>query len=517
MWTEETTVEQCLDCRLPFSFYFDLIAGCWRSPTSNNLSLHRICTLARKQGANFVVLECALDQAPIREDIEAIDIVHGSGGRASAIQLSFFSGAVSPDIIADVSDQALIAAATIINYAPPNSDFTHSYIYEAIAAPPHHAAADGTRTQLLNNYICRDTVFMRSVKKREFAVSGFYYCQQNGLTHVCAHACLRMGLNSIDGAQPLISSTDINTQLGLAPPMNALMMGHVVDIITSRTGNPPNVVNCTQLQPTDYLSVLTSFIESGFIVLFVFTTVNTIEHVVTAFGYTRNSDEWHPQAIPAYSGPASAPFYRSSAWVDHIVIHDDNLGNYYALSSRAFEVDKSITAHWIIGIHPHQIQVSPHGAEAVAAVLLKNAFNDTAAYGEGRWFDYLAAQQYRFVTRPILISRSRYQEHLRASEGHDGTKLTDQEVSLTDSLPDWFWMVEFSLPSLFTGNRSKLGEVIIRSQVGTATKDFDLIEAFRLPSVLAVKDPTGNAFSACSIALQSHSPFYVGRMYTNQW
>lgn len=50
-----------------------------------------------------------------------------------------------------------------------------------------------------------------------------------------------------------------------------------------------------------------------------------------------------------------------------------------------------------------------------------------------------------------------------------------------------------------------------------ATKDFDLVEGFRLPSVLAIKDQTGTAFDACSVALRSHSPFYVGRMHNNQW
>jgi hypothetical protein len=114
--------------------------------------------------------------------------------------------------------------------------------------------------------------------------------------------------------------------------------------------------------------------------------------------------------------------------------------------SRAFEVDRSITAHWIIGIHAHQANIPPHLCEPLAAIVLKNAFRDFVAFGEGKWFEYLASQQYRFNTRPILISRASYQEHLKASEGHAGVRLTDQEISLTNALPDWFWMVEFVCP-----------------------------------------------------------------------
>jgi hypothetical protein len=498
--------------------WFYEIADCWLSPsaTSNNLSLHRICTLARKHGANFVVLECALDQPAVRDDIEALDNHYGGAGTASAVQISFFSGDVSPIAIGDISSDALVAAATVINYAPPNTGYKHSWVFEAIVDPPHQTDGNGHRQQLLNNYICRDTIFTRAVRGRDFQVSGFYFCQQNALVHVCAHACLRMALNSIDGSRTLLSNSEINTQLGLAPPINGLSLGHVVDIINTRTGRAPVVADCSKISPSEYLSVLTSFVESGAIVLFVFTTANAIEHVVTAFGYTRNSDEWHPQAIPGYSGPATAPFYRSSSWVDHFVIHDDNFGTYYTLSSRAFEVDKSITAHWVIAIHPHQPELLPHYAETLASVVLKNAVLATSTHGHGNWFAYLSTQPWTFVTRPVLINRNVYQEHLRASEGHDQSRMTDQQIGLADTFPEWFWMVEFSLPALFTGNRSKLGEVLIRANVGGAKTDMELVSGFRLPGVFAVSSPTGG-FDAHRIDLKAHSPFFVNRLHGNQW
>lgn len=520
MWSEEATAETCLDCALPFSFYFDLISDCWKSPPSNfsnNLSLHRICTLARKQGARFVVRENALARPDVREDIDSLDQHYGNGGTAQAIQLSFFAGDVSPEIIDKVDPECLIATATVINYAlPGQKDYTHTFVFEAIVAPPHQMDGNGARKELLNNFICRDAEFDRSVKARPFKVSGFYYCQQNGLVHVCAHACLRMALNSIDGTKISVTNREINDHLKLVPPLNGLSLGNIVDVIQLKTGNAPVIADCSMLSPTDYLSVLTSYVESGYIVLFVFTTGNTTEHVVTAFGYTRNSDEWHPQAIPGYSGPQSAPFYPSSAWVDHFVIHDDNLGTYYTLSSRAFEVDPSIKAHWIVGIHPHLAEILPHFAESLSAIVLKNLIPAVSQSGSGLWFEYLAKQQWTYVMRPILISREGYQKHLAASAGHDQTKMSDADIKLSDGLPDWFWMVEFSLPALFTGNRSKLGEVIIRTAVGNAQANTDLVEAVRIPSLFISKDPTGQ-FVQNAIELKAHSPSFLHRPHGNEW
>src|SRR5580704_691514 len=135
MWTEAITAEECLDCRRPFSFYFDLVARQWKSPpaASNNLTLHRICTLARKEGCNFVTVECGLKRDVIREEIDALDEASGGDGEAQAIILGFFTGERSPAAIDTVDEDELIASVVLINYRPKaSSAFQLSYIYEAI-------------------------------------------------------------------------------------------------------------------------------------------------------------------------------------------------------------------------------------------------------------------------------------------------------------------------------------------------------------------------------------------------
>jgi hypothetical protein len=515
MWTEAATAEECLDCRRPFSFYFDLVARQWKSPpsVSNNLTLHRICTIARKEGCNFVTVECGLKRPEIREEIDALDEASGGDGEAQAIILGFFTGERSPAAIDTVDEDALVASVVLINYRPKASaEYQFSYIYEAIMTPPNVVHASGQRQRLLNNFICREAEFTRSVRGRKFRIRGFYFCQQNGNTHVCAHASLRMAINS-DSADALpLSNVAINKQLGLTPPFQGLEIGQMADVIKTNTKCDPVIIDCSAIPKSRVLSIVSAYVQSGAIVLLVFSTKNGSDHVVTVFGHTRNSDEWHPQAIPGYSGPQSAQYYSNSSWIDHFIIHDDNFGPYYTLDSRAFEVDPDISASQIIAIHPFTATIKPDYAEVLSSIILGGSLRNIAGTGSGRWFDYITNGNWHFVMRAILIGRPEYQNHLRSSVAHDDTRLTEAEIKLFDGLPDFFWMVEYSLPALFTGNRSKLGEVIVAA-VNSASP-LDLVKALRLPSRVVIRGANGGVYST---SMTSHSPIFVTQPHDNLW
>ena len=464
MWTRLPTVKSSLPCLPPFSFFFDLVGTHWKAATSNPVTLHRICTLCRKQGSTFVVIESALSREDVQEEIDLLDQSLGGGGAAEAVTMSFFASATDPAAdISQLDQQALLGTLVLINYRRPGSaEFTHSYIYEALLTPPSKRNGDGHQVPLLNNFLCADGEFKRVICSREFPVRGIYYCQQNGQTHVCAHACLRMALNSIGVCNPPISSAAINTKLGIAPPFAGLSLGQIATVINGLDGVKASIVDCTGLEHAKFLTILAAIVKSGHVALLVFTTgEENVEHVVTVFGHTRNSDEWHPEAIPAYSGPQSTPYYPSSFWIDHFLIHDDNFGPYFAFSSRALEVDQKVHGRWIIALHPIWPVVRPDYAEGAAATLLANLLPSLAPLGSGRWFEMMTRNQLRYVLRAILIRRDEYLDHLRAGRAHDGTSLTAEQIALLENLPDWFWMVEVSLPQLYTGNRSKLGEVLI--------------------------------------------------------
>lgn len=521
MWTELSTVEACLPCRQPFSFFFDVVETYWKASSSNRLTLHRICTLARKQGASFLLVETALGRTDVLEEIDDLDASYGDGGAAEAISISFFTSEEENEKlcsrpIASVNESDFLGQVTLINYRPPGStEFKHSYVFEAVLSPPAHRASSGVTTPLLNNFVGTDGEFKRPVRGREFSLRGIFYCQQNGRTNVCAHASLRMALNSILG-KPIISSRSINTRFALATPVPGLSLGQIKDVIDSVDGVSASVVPCEGMSATKYLTILSSVVESGHAALLVFTTSqDNIEHVVTVFGHTRNSDEWHPEAIPAYAGPASARFYSSSAWIDHFLIHDDNFGPYYALSSRALEVDAKVRAQWIIALHPVDPTTRPEFAEGAAAAILANWLPTLAPLGEGKWFELITQESHKYVLRTILIEKTRYLAHLTESVAHDGTKLSAESVAELDFLPEWFWMVEFSLPALYTGNRSKLGEVIIDAFASPNSLFGDTLLALRMPSLLAIRDEKG--FVAAHTELLAHSPIYERRNHLHVW
>jgi hypothetical protein len=489
--------------------------------------LHRICTLSRKQGASYVVIESALNRPDVREEIDILDNYLGGGGAAEAVALAFFACEENPTNNVDaVPAASLLAHIVLINYRAPGCDnFTDTYIYEALVAPPSHRTDNGDVRRLLNNFISPDGEYRRTILGREFVLHGIYYAQQNGKTHVCAHACLRMALNSIGVCDPPISSSEINKKLQIAPPFDGLSLGQMATVISSIDGVKASIVNCEQLPLPNFLSILAAIVESGHVALLSFKTGigerederDSIDHVVMVFGHTRNSDEWHPEAIPAYSGPQSTPYYPSSFWIDHFLIHDDNFGPYFAFSSRALEFDPKVKARWIVALHPIWPTVRPDYAEGAAAVLLANFLPSLAPHGRGPWFEMMTQTTLRYVLRTILIDRENYLEHIRGSKSHDMSVLTQEEISLLGELPDRFWMVEVSLPQLYAGNRSKLGEVLIDALNEPSPNDLATsLLALRLPSIL-VKRSEDATMRLYPLSMFAHSPIFQHRPTDNVW
>jgi hypothetical protein len=133
--------------------------------------------------------------------------------------------------------------------------------------------------------------------------------------------------------------------------------------LVSHFGGHPVVTDCRGFKDDNnrgiYISVLASIIESGFPALLAFDTQHEAQHVVAVCGYTRNTDEWHPEALPAYMRHGNNKYYSSSAWIDRFVIHDDNFGPYYNLNCRVLEIDPKIVARSIVGIYPIPVVTPP--------------------------------------------------------------------------------------------------------------------------------------------------------------
>ncbi len=513
-------------CARPYSFYFGLIEPLWRSEASIDLPIHRLTTLARKQGAKTLVVEDAAEALSVRAEIDAIDEHEGGGGAAEALKLTFLRCEPSEHLAPTADD--VIGQCVVVNYrAPGGVQYVASFVLEALFALPR--LQDGM--PLLNNFVSRTGSFPITVLDKELSIDSVCYAQQNSVTSVCAHACLYMVERTLfpNRAPPL--SCTVNSELG-EKAIEGMLPTEMAQALRDRTGLQVSLVSCEGLTPAEYVSILTAATESGDLALLVFKTgaddladgrTLPTNHVVVVLGHTRNSDEWHPQAIPEYSGLPSAPYCPASSWVDHFLIHDDNFGPYFTLSSRALESDPTVRADAVLLIREHACTIEAHTAEAAAATFLSFMLPTLSSETSGnRWLELAARRRDAFVTRPILVTRHAYLEHLGDLVRQEESRPpTDAVMKTLGELPDFFWMVEFTIPDLLAGNRTKLGEVLVEAVWN------DAVESRRSLMVLGMRAPSrllvaNRATSPASMSVQpfplaGHGDIYVQQPHFHQW
>ena len=93
----------------------------------------------------------------------------------------------------------------------------------------------------------------------------------------------------------------------------------------------------------------------------------------------------------------------------------------------------------------------------------------------------------QLVLRPVLIDNAAYPDHLRklADWGHKRiykTRIRDVAGVLRFEACEKLWMIEISVPDLFSTNKRKLGEVLLLAEADPGyTRDFSSFLLARLP------------------------------------
>jgi hypothetical protein len=160
--------------------------------------------------------------------------------------------------------------------------------------------------------------------KKNYRINGSFFCQQNQLTSVCAHASLLMTINNMNLASlPMISAEYINKILGIDHRTNkidpevraGLTIQEVVQILT-QLGLATVQMDFYNYPNQEYEQFVYHYIESKCPVLLAFFTsfsMRTIlSHVVPVLGHTLNSDMWRPEAED-YLHPATRLQYRNTS------------------------------------------------------------------------------------------------------------------------------------------------------------------------------------------------------------
>jgi hypothetical protein len=366
-----------------------------------------------------------------------------------------------------------------------------TYVYEAVIRSP--GLLHGTDWQCVTNYYVHCvrefelTLGTAGASRPPLKFPGTFFCQQNGMTHVCAHAALRIALNSwpaYTGAK--VTPRMINALLGYdhsgghAVPDGGLTSREIQQVVEAQ-GFSAISAEFLERPDIDYESFVYPLIESGCPVILGITGPG-VAHVVAILGHTLNTDRWS-EARHEYGVFPSQKYIPTSSWVDHFIASDDNFGAYVTLPTEALrnvlvpKHNPNLHAAVAVGLVPKGAHYWGYIAEQVAARIANTLIEKTFLQPPNRWLAYLQridtdkqantgekVRLTKIVCRTLLCERDRYCRHMADAQDEKGNRLSAAEVeSLRKALDDRFWVTEITTTNLYTGNKHKLGDVVLRS------------------------------------------------------
>jgi len=318
-------------------------------------------------------------------------------------------------------------------------------------------------------------------------IDGSFFCQQNRITHVCAHAALRIAINSSPAlAIPRkLTNEDINHALGIDHKdtvLNGGLDSQEIQQVLQTLGLTSHHADFRANLRTSYASFVYPFVDSR-LPLILGIEAQDVQHVVAVLGHTLNSDRWAAEAKQGYGCYPISPYIPSVSWADHFLINDDNFGMHITLPAEMVQnlivprLNPNLHAAMAIGVVPSGTSLFGWLAEESAAGLAFDVLAKTKPMPANRWLVHLrdlilkarkTLKQSRppistIVCRTLLRARGDYLAALEGVVDSNGNSLQMGERQfLHEWLPEWFWVTEITLPNLYMANKRKLGDVISR-------------------------------------------------------
>ncbi|MFH1097394.1 MAG: hypothetical protein ABH886_09200 [Candidatus Desantisbacteria bacterium] len=483
--------------------FFNLIDSIWEGEQWNNAPLHRIFSLMRKMNARSYLQEPLALNTELKEEKEMAEQRCKGAVDLKAIRLSFFCSFPEDDGWKNekrLPNEHLLGYAVVVSLILPDNSH-RSYVLESVLRPPSVVIYNEQDKQppfiqpITNYYVHNvrkfETVIGTSDNPRKIPITGSFFSQQNDLTHVCAHAALRMAINS--SPSPMfqnnskLTNKQINDILKIDFSSPDKSMGHYgevqpedrtglsvdeIEIVVKTLGGRVISADFQRDSSIEYDHFIYPLMESGYPVILCVEGRNAqkgeqFAHAVSVFGHTMNSDRWGPEAHQGYRDLPVMEYLSAVEWADHLIIGDDNYGGYVTLPTdmiRNFIVptkNPNLHASYAIGIVPKDVILSGYKAEQVATGIAHDIICSSALDPAGEWLTRMRESGNNLVCRTLLVSKSTYQEKLDALLGDNLATLPIDIRNEIDSLPDFFWVSEFSLPHIYTTNKHKLGDVLI--------------------------------------------------------
>jgi hypothetical protein len=458
-----------------------------------------------------MVSELLDNSEDLSEEDEDIAIRYPQFTGSKTWRLSFFSKPISdPRDLVDTDNDDFLGYAIVRQVNLPGIREV-PWIFESVIRPIRHE----------NNFIHGTKIWNCSVAGYVYSIDGPLYAQQNDMTNCCAHVALRTAavcyhsagdmtyreMNSIVGVDHRTKKIGGADGRGLSSNEMVTILEH----IGAKCFVGAYVGINSGFTPPPFQKYIYGSIESGNPAIVFFGTMEKDSfHVIPIHGHTFNEDTWVPSAESEYFKVGdNTQYIPSDSWVSMFIGHDDNFGSNYCIPrhylrtpSRKMMQDTAKTNEllkgkvaYVIGTIPAGIKTDPIKAEVIGADYLFSIRRQLPDDGN-LWVRRLAffADESLMVLRPVLIDFADYMTHLKSAEGWLGDKVKPEwfeALKFFEDLGD-IWMIELSVPELFSANRRKVGEVLVRADIAPGTgrnmKSFILA---RLPGYFVLYEKGG--------------------------
>jgi hypothetical protein len=480
----------------PYSF-FQLIgtrfAGCQ--------PLRRFFSQVRMHQGRTMVIEKLGAPEDLREENEDLRIRNPAMAPLAAYRLSFFTSKFTTRRgLATAADDDFIGYAIVKEDENPPLGSTRR-VYESVLRP----------SRMVNNFVRGGQDWPCQAGGKTFKVNGYLYAQQNGLTNVCAHVALRSVAARFHPNGDM-SYREMNRLLGV-DHLNVKITGltyQQMQAVLEAAGAKCFPADYTEpsANPPPFQKYIYGSVESGYPAIVIFGTIaaDGSLHAVPVFGHTLNQDTWVPSADLSYFRIGEGTKYiPSESWLSMFVAHDDNWGSNYCIprhylrsqpppvpgqsKPKPEDAVSQCVAH-VISTMPKEVKLNPVRAEIIGADYLFTILPQLPP-DNNPWAQRLAlyAKAHLLVLRPYLLDPAEYTAHLAKVKDWQGkpvreTLIRDLKANLTK---ERLWMIELSVPELFSANLRKVGEVLIRAELLPAVdRDLASFVLARLPGYFAL-------------------------------
>jgi hypothetical protein len=439
--------------------------------------LRRILSQARLLNAKTMVFERVNNAYDLEEENTDIRVRFPDFNNSESFRLSFFTKKFATKRGFATAKQTDFIGYVIIKIDEIPSQGKKMRIYESVLPLRKDS----------NNCVRGSQKWICNILGNQFEVDGYIYAQQNNITNVCAHVALKTAAAryrdiSYHEMNEIIGIDHIKRQLGGSNGINSQEMVKILETAGARCF-VADYSDITSHPPAPFHKYIYSSIESGFPAIICFGTSEPDSyHAISVFGHMFNEDIWVPNADFSYFRiGAGTKYIPSESWLSMYIVHDDNWGSNYNIPRHYLHTNRICKTPDgipflcpeeignvvnVISTVPKTVKMSPIRAEAIGVDYLftiltqmSNAMNIW-----GKRLD-LYAQKNMLVIRTILVLGRDYIDHLEKMRDWGNKRIRKEIIQvLGEHLKnELFWLIELSIPELFSANKRKIGEVLIRS------------------------------------------------------